>query len=201
MRRRKEKERWNGRQEKAAVGIIMSLVSLCIRALLPFADQIQLPVRLYFRSNIDELVPDPAHIDTRLWAVLIQIYDNLPPFLSSHKICLADAHLPLLQSIPSTPSFSLITLLELSSCPHLKDSTILELRFIHTLTAFDAAHSTLSPYAIKSLASFKSLWQLRILSLRNCRQITNDAFSYFVKFPLLSVLGQPFSLILSHPLK
>lgn len=174
------------------MGKFMSLVSLCIRSLLPFVDQIQdLPYRLHLRSTtLDELIPDPAHIDTRLWAVLIQIYDNLPPFLTSHKI---DTHLPLLQSIPSTPSFSLITLLELSSCPHLKDSSIVELRFIHTLTAFDAAQSTLSPYAIKTLASFTGLWQLRILSLRNCKHMTNDAFPHFAKFPLLSVLGQSFS--------
>ena len=167
----------------------MSLVSLCIKALVPFVDQIHgLPYRLHLRSaTLDELIPDPAHVDARLWAVLIQIYDNLPTFLTSHK---TDTHLPLLQSIPSTPSFSLITLLELSSCPHLKDSTIVELRFIHTLTAFDAAQSTLSPYAIKTLASFTGLWQLRILSLRNCKSITDDAFPHFTKFPLLSVLGQ-----------
>ena len=169
----------------------MSLVSLCIRSLVPFVDQIYgLPYRLHICSTtLDELVPDPAHIDTRLWAVLIQIYDNLPPFLASHK---TDTHLPLLQYIPSTPSFSLITLLELSSCPHLKDSTIVELRFIYTLTAFDAAQSTLSSYAIKTLASFTALWQLRIISLRNCTRITNDAFPHFTKFPLLSVLGQSF---------
>ena len=168
----------------------MSLVSLCIQTLLPFVDQIQLPYRLHLRSTtLDELIPDPAHIDTRLWAALIQIYDNLPPFLASHK---TDTHLPLLQSIPSTPSFSLITLLELSSCPYLNDSSILELRFIYTVTAFDATESTLSPYAIKTLASFTGLWQLRILSLRNCRHITNDAFPHFAKFPLLSVLGQSF---------
>ena len=171
----------------------MSLVSLCIQILLPFVDQIHLPYRLHLRSTtLDELIPDPAHIDTRLWAALIQIYDNLPPFLASHK---TDTHLPLLQSIPSTPSFSLITLLELSSCPHLNDSSILELRFIHTLTAFDATESTLSPYAIKTLASFTGLWQLRILSLRKCKHITNDAFPHFAKFPLLSVLGQSFLLI------
>ena len=171
----------------------MSLVSLCIQTLLPFVDQIRLPYRLQLRSTtLDELIPDPAHIDTRLWAALIQIYDNLPPFLASHK---TDTHLPLLQSIASTPSFCLITLLELSSCPHLNDSSILELRFIHTLTAFDATGSTLSPYAIKTLASFTGLWQLRILSLRKCRHITNDAFVHFAKFPLLSVLGQTFFFI------
>ena len=182
-----------GRQECFGSWESMSLVSLCIQTLLPYVDQIHLPYRLQPRSTtLDELIPDPAHIDTRLWAALIQIYDNLPPFLTYHK---TDAtHLPLLQSIPSTPSFSLITLLELSSCPHLNDSSILELRFIHTLTAFDATGSTLSPYGIKTLASFTGLWQLRILSLRKCRHITNDAFPHFVKFPLLSVLGLSFSL-------
>ena len=182
-----------GRQECLGPWESMSLVSLCIQTLLPYVDQIDLPYRLQPRSTtLDELIPDPAHIDTRLWAALIQIYDDLPPFLTSHK---TDTHLALLQSIPSTPSFSLITLLELSSCPHLNDSSIFELKFIQTLTAFDATGSTLSPYAIKRLASFTNLWQLRILSLRRCRHITNDAFPYFVKFPLLSVLGQSFLLI------
>lgn len=179
----------------------MSLVSLCIHRLIPFADQIHhLPFKLQLRS-IHDLVPDPANVDPRLWAVLIQIYDTLPPFLASHSLSLADTHLPLLQSIPSTASFSLITLLDLPACPHLKDNTILELRFINTLTAFDAAQSSLSSYAIKTLASFKGSWQLRILSLRNCRHITNDAFPHFIKFPLLSVLGQSFLSPIHHSFK
>ena len=168
----------------------MSLVSLCIQSLVPFPDQLHLlPVKLHLRSRelIDLLIPDPANIDPRLWAVLVQIYTSLPPFLASHSLPLAHTHLPLLQSIPSTPSFSLITLLDL---PQVTDDTIFQLRFINTLTAFNATQSALSPSAIKTLASFKSLWQLRILSLRNCRLITNDVFPHLENFPLLSVLGQ-----------
>ena len=174
-------------RERYERGNAMSLVSLCIRRLLPFADEIRVSVRLHLRSStIDELIPDPANVDTRLWAVLIQLFDNLPSFLTCHT---THSPLPLLQSIPSTPTFSLITLLDLPACPHLNDTTVLQFTSIYSLTAFDAACSALSSYALKSLVP---LAQLRILSLRKCRLITNDALPYFIKFPLLSVLGQSF---------
>ncbi|KAF8163292.1 hypothetical protein B0H34DRAFT_795019 [Crassisporium funariophilum] len=175
------------------------LVELCIRALAPFADQVhQLPVRLHLRTRalLDDLIPDPANIDPRLWATIVQVYSALPPAFASYTIPLADTHLPLLQSIPSSPSFALLTLLNIPSCPHLTDETIPQLRFLHSLTAFDAAHSQLTPYGVKALAAILQLdehthrgpWQLRVLSLRNCKDITNDAFPHLYKFPLLSVI-------------
>ncbi|KAF9564652.1 hypothetical protein CPC08DRAFT_684882 [Agrocybe pediades] len=181
-----------------------SLVALCIQALHHYPDQVHhLPLRIYLRnpSLIHQLVPDPLLLDPRLWATLIQVYDGLPAHLASFSLPLADTHLPLLQSIPSTPTFSLLTLLSLPACSQLTDETITQLKFLHTLTAFDASNTSISSYAITSLVATLQIeeddhsarehrgpWQIRLLSLRNCRKITNDAFPAFVKFPLLSVL-------------
>ena len=182
-----------------------SLTALCLRALLDFPDQVHLlPVRLFLRnpSIVHDLVPDPASIHPKLWATLIQVYDGLPSYFSSQTLPLADIHLPLLQSIPSTPSFSLLTLLALPACSQLTDDTVVQLKFLHSLTAFDASNTSISSYAITSLAATLQIeddnsarehrgpWQMRLLSLRNCKKIANDAFSSFVKFPLLSVLGE-----------
>ncbi|CAA7271709.1 unnamed protein product [Cyclocybe aegerita] len=187
---------------------VPSLVSLCIRALVPFPEQVhQLPVRLILRPHraralIDDLVPDPAVVDPRLWATLVQVYDSLPRSFASYTIPLADTHLPLLQSIPPSASFSLVTVLELPACDQLTDDTVLQLKFLHALTAFDASETALTAYGVKTLTatlqfeeaddanvpSCRGPWYLRVLSLRGCRRITNDVFSSINKFPLLSAL-------------
>ncbi|KAF8902098.1 hypothetical protein CPB84DRAFT_1846509 [Gymnopilus junonius] len=174
---------------------VPSLVSLCVCALVPFPEQVhRLPVRLHPRF-LDELIPDhPSLLDPRLWAVIVQIFDPLPASLASCTLPLADTHLPLLQTIPATPAFSLLTLLALDACPHLTDDSIVHLKFLHTLAALDASNNNLSSYAIQSLAAtldsqdIRGPWHLRILSLRNCRQVTNDAFPHLLRFPLLSVI-------------
>ncbi|PPR06668.1 hypothetical protein CVT26_001210 [Gymnopilus dilepis] len=181
---------------------VPSLVSLCVRALAPFADQAhRLPVRLHPRFLHDLLPEHPSLLDPRLWAVVVQVFDPLPPAVAAYSLPLADVHLPLLQAIPSTPSFSLVTLLTLSSCSHLTDDTIVHLKFLHALTALDASNNALSAYALQSLAatlqlndsqdalSYRGPWPIRILNLRNCRQITNDVLPFLLKFPLLSVIG------------
>ncbi|KAF9482742.1 hypothetical protein BDN70DRAFT_773256, partial [Pholiota conissans] len=144
---------------------------------------------------------DPAVLRPCLWAVLVQLYPSLPPFFASYALPLADPILPLLQSIPASPLFSLVTLLNLSSSTYLTDQTIFTLKFLHALTALDASGTSITPYAIKSLASTLQLneendsarkhrgpWELRILSLRDCKHISNDVYSELIKFPLLSVI-------------
>ncbi|KAH9484287.1 hypothetical protein JR316_0003768 [Psilocybe cubensis] len=174
-----------------------TLVELCLRALVPYPDEIALPVRLPLRRPrlLHTLIDDPAALDPRLWAVLVQIYDGLPGYLAQYRLPLADVHLPLLQTIPSTAHFSLVTVLSLPACAHLTDDTVHRLRFLHTLAALDASSTALTAYALHSLAATlqpdrRGPWQLRILSLRNCKCITNDAFPHILRFPLLSVLGK-----------
>jgi len=187
---------------------VPSLVALCVNALAPYVDQVcALPVRLRLRSSllIDHLVPDHLLLDPRLWATIPQVFDPpLPPAFASHTLPLLHTHQPLLQAIPSTSNFSLITLLFLPGCVHLTDATIHHLKTLHTLSAFDASNTSLSDYAIQTLAATLFLnekgrdflgrkhsgpWPLRILALRNCKQITNRVFGDLDKFPLLSVLG------------
>jgi hypothetical protein len=90
----------------------------------------------------------------------------------------------------------------LQGCIHITDATILHLKTLHTLTALDASNTSLTDYAIQTMAAtlhfngedasprkHSGPWPLRILALRNCKQISNQVFGYLDKFPLLSVLG------------
>ncbi|KIM49130.1 hypothetical protein M413DRAFT_21405 [Hebeloma cylindrosporum] len=186
---------------------VPSLVACCVQALATYVDQayaLPVPLRLRSRLLIDQLVPDHLRLDPRLWATIVQVFDApLPPAFASHTLPLLHAHQPLLQAIPSTSKFSLITVLFLPGCVHLTDATIHHLKTLHTLSAFDASNTSLSDYAIQTLAAtlfldeedcdpsgrkYRGPWPLRILALRNCKQITDRVFDYLDKFPLLSVL-------------
>lgn len=184
-----------------------SLVALCLRILARYPDQIHaLTVRLRLRPSaavalIDDLVPDPAAPDPLLWAVLTQLYAPLPKFLAACALPLYHTHLPLLQSIPPSNLFSLVTLLDLSATQHLTDQTIHQLKFLHLLTALDASTNPISSYGIKSLAATMQLndgddnprrhrgpYELRILALKNCKAVDNTVYPELDKFPLLSVV-------------
>lgn len=193
------------------------LTYLCIQRLLHYPDQIYSlgHTRLFYRqpslpqsfdilralipSNGEDWTIDFSKVDPRLWAVLIQIYSNLPPQLHTYCIPLSDRHVPLLQRIPSTTDFTLITVLDLPECPELTDTTIVELKQLHSLCALNASGTTLSSYGIKSLTATlicneehvdkRGPWGLRILSLRNCRRIDNAVFKHLAAFVLLSVVG------------
>lgn len=82
----------------------------------------------------------------------------------------------------STPSFSLITLLELSSCPHLNDSSILP-RLIHTLTAFDATGLTLSLH--NSILIKQSSW-MEVKSLNVASRLAPDP-KKLIRVPMISI--------------
>ena len=184
-----------------------SLVALCLRILARYPDQIHaLAVRLRLRpaaaaALLDDLVPDPAAPDPLIWAVLTQLYAPLPKFLAACALPLYHTHLPLLQSIPPSHLFSLVTLLDLSSTQHLTDQTIHQLKFLHLLTALDASTNPISSYGIKSLAATMQLnddedstrrhrgpYELRILALKNCKAVDNNVYPELDKFPLLSVV-------------
>ncbi|EAU88547.2 hypothetical protein CC1G_04253 [Coprinopsis cinerea okayama7 len=168
---------------------VPSLVWFAINGLYEHPDQLHnlLHFRLNFRR--EQIDIDLNNLDPRLWATLVQLYDNLPHKLSTYELPLNDIHLPLLQEIPSTPLFSLLTVLNLASCKSLDDRTISELKSLHSLVALDASDTVLTPTGIQSLANTLLLreigdedaqrqhrgpWPLRILNLRNCKKITSD---------------------------
>ncbi|KAH9854184.1 hypothetical protein C2E23DRAFT_727251 [Lenzites betulinus] len=201
------------------------LVYFCMRALAEYPDQIHAlgAARLFYEAPrsadqfdiLSALIPtyrpfdgnsedfDMTLVDPRLWAVLVQVFEGLPPVFRQYKLPLSDAHLPLLQTIPSTKHFSLITCLSLTRCKTLTDDTVMELRHLHTLAALDVSATGLGTWGISRLA--KSLawtetgfaqsaerrgpWGLRVLDLRNCINIDDKVFQWLDRFPLLSVVG------------
>ncbi|KAI9064394.1 hypothetical protein FKP32DRAFT_1666138 [Trametes sanguinea] len=203
---------------------VPSLTYFCIKALAEYPDEIHAlgPARLRYehpksRSDFDilaALIPtyrpfspdagsfDLSLMDPRLWAVLVQIYENLPAAFRQYTLPLSDPYLPLLQSIPSTQHFCLITVLSLRGCRLLTDDNVVELRHIHTLAALDASVTGLGTWGIQRLA--KSLawsetdatrsaerrgpWGLRALHLKDCMNVDDDILRSLTRFPLLSVV-------------
>lgn len=202
-----------------------SLAYFCIRALLDYPDQVHTlgPLRLTYRAPetpdacdiLRELIPwyrsdqplDMAQVDPRLWALLVQLYNNIPAQFHRYTLPLGDRHLPLLQYIPSTPDFALITILELPGCTELTDRNVVLLKDLHNLCTFDASGTALGVWGVKTLTATlrfaaaeaadmssavygrRGPWGLRILSLRNCMNINNKVHHYLSMFPLLSVVG------------
>ncbi|KAJ7449801.1 hypothetical protein FB451DRAFT_1410604 [Mycena latifolia] len=191
-----------------------SLAWFCLTKLALYPDQVALHVRLNYRPPASDasdasynmlraLIPslslpefDWANVDPRLWATVVQIYDNLPSVFQCYPIPLADEHLRLLQSVQSTPQFSLVTILELPGCLELLDTTVFNLKHLHSLCALDASATSLSSYGLKVLSGTvswsdgerKGPWGLRILRLRNCAKIDNAILPHLSSFQLLSIL-------------
>ncbi|KAL6298248.1 hypothetical protein BKA93DRAFT_744519 [Sparassis latifolia] len=216
---------------------IPSLAYFCIQKLHEYPDQVHSigPARIAYQPPdtpesydiLRALIPfyrpdeqlDLSQVDPRLWAVLIQLYSDLPEIFRTYKLALSDPHLQLLQRIPSTVDFSVLTVLELPYCLELTDDTVVELRALYNLCALDASGTALSVFGLKTLAKTltygedeehvgnslmrprRGPWGLRILSLRNCINVNNTIFECLESFPLLSVVGMdkqrisPFSLI------
>jgi hypothetical protein len=204
---------------------VPSLVWFCLQCIAEFPDQAQLHHKLVYQppqpplNDIDRLLAsmltgrcgkiqdtrdkqDLSQFDPRLWAVIAQIFDYLPSGLRTYTISLNDEALPLLQQIPNTATFSLMTILELPSCMALTDSSISQLKDLHTLTAFDASSTRISSYGLLSLARtlqmndpleatrrLRGPWVLRILRLKYCSGIDDAVYATLPKFPLLSVVG------------
>ena len=143
-------------------------------------------------------------LDPRLWAILVQTYSDLPQCLRTYRTALCDRYLPLLQRVPTTEHFSLLTVLELPGCSHLNDDTIVHLTALHTLCVLDASRTTLSALGIRRLSETlkwvedgvdcanrrRGPWQLRILSLHHCTRVTNAIFQYLESFILLVAVGK-----------
>ncbi|KAF8136346.1 hypothetical protein EV363DRAFT_1543184 [Boletus edulis] len=145
----------------------------------------------------DQPPPPPPHTrDPCLWAALAQLVHPLPPHLHDLDIPLSHPDLPLLQKIPDSSDFSLVTLLSLPNCIHLRDSDVANFRTLHRLLALDLRGCSISSYALTALArglAPSGTWGLRLLSLHGCPNIDDDALSALLKFPLLSVIDLRFT--------
>jgi hypothetical protein len=142
-----------------------------------------------------------SQVDPRLWAVIVQVFANLPKRLKVYPIPLSDKHLPLLQRVPATQHFCLVTVLDLACCRALTDKTIVELKSLTSLCALDASSTVLTGLGIKRLSGTllrdengqpdvaSGPWRLRMLRLRNCSYVDNTVYSAIAAFPLLCVVG------------
>ncbi|KAI0336492.1 hypothetical protein GY45DRAFT_406277 [Cubamyces sp. BRFM 1775] len=201
------------------------LAYFCMKALAEYPDELHSlgPAKLQYQAPhsrdqfdiLSALIPtyrpfsphvngfDLSLVDPRLWACLVQLYEGLPPVFRQYTLPLSDVHLPLLQAIPSSTHFSLITILSLRRCRILTDDNAVELRHLHTLAALDASMTGLGTWGIQRLA--KSLtwsdaeddrpsqrrgpWGLRILYMRDCMNVDDGILSWLAHFPLLCVVG------------
>lgn len=176
-------------------------VSDILRALIPSYDPIPTKDGHLVLKGFDIHEMDP-----RLWAILVQVFVELPDVLRVYPIALSDKNIPLLQRIPSTSYFTLLTVLDLPGSVHLTDDTILELKALHGLCALDASGTQLTAQAIRRLSGSltwseestdpaskrRGPWQLRILNLRNCRKLGDIVLDHLATFPLLSVVGKSY---------
>ncbi|KIJ69411.1 hypothetical protein HYDPIDRAFT_36476 [Hydnomerulius pinastri MD-312] len=213
--------------EPTFTGTVPPLAYFCIRTLSAFPEQLHTlgHLRFTYRDDVARaLLPsrsqcestpqgtenadfDITALDPRLWSTLAQVMHPLPEQLHDLDLPLADIHLPLLQQIPSTPDFSLVTLLSLPNCREICDDTIVELRRLNGLVALDLRGTSVSPYGLTVLArglswtqdedsGFKrrtGIWGLRILRLHSCTSIDNKVLPILHKFPLLSAIDLRFT--------
>jgi len=211
------------RGDAATFHYIPNLSYFAIKRLIEYPDQIDIGrARIYCPQPsspsefniLSSLMPgfgDPEsgfslrQVDPRLWAVIVQVFTNLPVDLRAYPIPLSDKHLPLLQRIAPTPEFCLITVLEIPGCRELTDDNVLELKELHGLCALDASSTELSGLGVKRLSHTllrrdegrsddrecerRGPWHLRMLRLKDCRKVNNTVFSALEAFPLLSVVG------------
>ena len=140
---------------------------------------------------------DLKYVDPRLWGTLIQLYSMLPPCFQTYTLPLSDIHLSQLQAIQSTPDFTLITVLDLSSCRDLTDETIGELKPLTNLCVLDLSLTRVGSWGVRKLSMCLvqnrdgriGPWRLRIWSLRGCKNIDDTVKDTLARFPLLSAVG------------
>jgi hypothetical protein len=191
-------------------GVVPPLAYFCIRTLVSYADQVHTlgSRRIRCQPKVLHLLSPSTFsdrntatrclckLDPRLWSIIVQVYSGLPEGLRNYYIPLGDKHLPLLQAIPSTPSFALITVLNLARC--LSDETSHALRSLHGLSALDISNTSVSHLGIRHFAPTLTAKSsephcgprgLRILRLNQCRNITDRVVGAVSNFPLLTILG------------
>jgi hypothetical protein len=189
---------------------IPPLAYFCIRSLAHYADQVSSLGSLRIRCQpevLGALSPSTfrginavtrclCKLDPRIWSIIAQVYSDLPEGLRNYYIPLGDRHLPLLQAIPPTSSFALITVLDLTNC--ISDETSHALKSLHRLCALDISNSSISHLGIRHFAPTATnnptdprcgTWGLRILRLCNCPEITDQVMDAISNLPLLTLLG------------
>lgn len=210
---------------QTSLSYVPPLAFFCIRALVEYVDQLHTlgPFRRPYQPPADghdfdilqALIPsyrphsshhsefDLRVVDPRLWAAIAQIFENLPEAFRRYTLPLSDTHLPLLQEIPNTEHFSLITVLSLGRRRELTDDTVVMLRHLYTLAALDASVTALGSLGVQRLAKCltwgdeeeerapqrRGPWGLRVLYLRDCINIDDEVLQWLLRFPLLSVVG------------
>ena len=200
----------HGAGASAPRGLVPPLAYFCIRTLIGYADQAYTlgPHRIRCQSEVLRVLSPPTFgdsisatrclckLDPRLWSILVQVYSGLPDGLRNYYIPLGDRYLPLLQAIPSTPSFALITVLNLAR--HVSDETSHALKSLHGLCALDISDTSISHLGIRHFASTVTTKPLqphygtrglRILRLNKCRNITDQVMGAVSGFPLLAIFG------------
>ncbi|KAI0302018.1 hypothetical protein BC826DRAFT_986662 [Russula brevipes] len=145
---------------------------------------------------------DLGKVDPRLWAIIVQVYSDLPHGLQTYRTALSDKYTPLLQHVPATEHFALLTVVELPGCSHLNDDTIVHLKALHTLCVLDVSRTAISALGIRRLSRTltwgedgvdstnqrRGPWRLRILSLYDCKRVTNTIYQFLESFILLAAV-------------
>lgn len=199
-----------GAGASAHEGLVPSLAYFCIRTLVGYTDQVYSlgshriscqpeVLRTLSPSTFDDDNKSTyclCKLDPRLWSIIIQVYSGLPEGLRNYYIPLGDKYLPLLQAIPSTPYFALITVLNLAGS--VSDETSHALKYLHGLCALDISNTSISHLGILHFTSTVTTEPsgprygtrgLRILRLTKCRNITDQVIGAVSNFPLLAILG------------
>lgn len=200
----------HGATASTRMGPIPPLAYFCIRTLLNYADQVHCfgSHRIRCQPGVLRALSPPTFgdfnagtrclckLDPRLWSIIVQVYSDLPKGLQNYYIPLGDRFLPLLQDIPSTSSFALITVLNLGKC--VSDETSHALKSLHNLCALDISQASISHLGIRHFAPTITTNPsdprygtrgLRILRLCNCPKITDQVIEAVSTFPLLTILG------------
>jgi hypothetical protein len=195
---------------------IPSLIYYCMRQLIDTPDQLHLlgerrlsaqtpsqrKVIYHLTQGYDSLYGTPtAQTDPRVWAVLVQVYCDLPRSYQSFQIPLSDKHLPLLQEIPATDNFTLTVVVELPRQSHVTDETIVQFRYLEALSYLDISGTGVTSHGLSRLSrtlqadaeapsSKRGPWGLRAIILNNCIGVKNDCMKPLADFPLLCFIGE-----------
>ncbi|KDQ06687.1 hypothetical protein BOTBODRAFT_192902 [Botryobasidium botryosum FD-172 SS1] len=192
---------------------VPTLSHFCVLALVSYADQIPamearpsykrwqrldlLKTLLGKNYEVEDGSVNFSHLDPRLWAILLQLYENLPPIFLRYNIPLGDKWLPFLQRIQPSKAFTLIVTLDLSSQKCLTDDSIVNIKSLHQLSTFDCSNTRITSRGVEQLSKTLPFrdgkekigpWKLRVWYMRCCIYIDDGVGRFLVKSPLLCLV-------------